>query len=65
MQIPPESPCIYCSTASQKNHTTLSYFIYNKVLNHNSLFAVKGPIIWHTEENRVPNVDLKPPLLSE
>ena len=65
MQIPPESPCIYCSTASQKNHTMLSYFSYNKLLSHNSLFAMKGPINWHTEENRVPNVDLKPPLLSE
>jgi hypothetical protein len=47
------SVLIYC-TASQKNHTTLSYFCYNKVLSHNYWFAVKGPLIYHTE----------PPLLS-
>jgi hypothetical protein len=37
---------------------------YNKVLSHNYLFAVTGSLIWHNEENHVPNVDLKPPLFS-
>jgi hypothetical protein len=51
-------------TASQENHTTLRYSSYNKVLSHYYLFAVTGSLIWHTEENHVPTVDLKPPLLS-
>ena len=52
------------STASQKNHTALSYCSYNKVLSHYYFFAVTGSLIWHTKENHAPNVDLKPPLLS-
>jgi hypothetical protein len=34
------------------------------VLIHYYLFAVTGSLIWHTKENHVPTVDLKPPLIS-
>jgi hypothetical protein len=53
----------YLSTP-QENHTTLKYCSYNKVLSHDYLFAVTESLIQHTEENHVPTVDLKPPLLS-